>query len=114
MRMINADAILPRLKFISEAERQKYGEASLGFAQKCIAVVEDAITEESECKTGRWIKPTGMMPPEFHGHYECSECGEWAGRPWHRPWSGVVLSRCCPGCGIKMENADEEDVGEVI
>ena len=25
---------------------------------------------------GRWIKMTGMMPPEYHGHYECSEC-QW-------------------------------------
>ena len=24
---------------------------------------------------GRWVKMTGMMPPEYHGHYECSECG---------------------------------------
>lgn len=53
-------------------------------------------------KNGRWIKPTGMMPPEHHGHYECSECGAWAMRPWLRPWKGVVLTDFCPACGIPM------------
>lgn len=23
---------------------------------------------------GRWIKMIGMMSPEYHGHYCCSEC----------------------------------------
>lgn len=46
---------------------------------------------------GMWIKMTGMMPPEFHGHYECSEC-EWRGkhdieREYHY----------CPNCGAKMD-----------
>lgn len=51
---------------------------------------------------GRWIRMTGMMPPEFHGHYECSEC-EWRGkhdieREYHY----------CPNCGAKM---DEDEGG---
>lgn len=58
---------------------------------------------------GKWIKPTGMMPPEYHGHYECSECGFWAMRDWYRPWKGVVLSKFCGGCGAEMEG--EEDNG---
>lgn len=73
-----------------------------------IDLLNDLPTARFERKTGKWIKPTGMMPPEYHGHYECSECGAWAGRPWYKPWSGVVLSRYCPECGIKMENANEE------
>ena len=51
----------------------------------------------------RWIKPTGMMPPEYHGHYECSACGTWAGRDWLRPWKEVLLTDHCPGCGAKMD-----------
>ena len=80
-------------------------------ALDCINGVEEVLKSlpsvKPKRKTGKWIKPTGMMPPEFHGHYECSECGTWAGRPWYKPWSGVVLSRHCPGCGIKMEDANE-------
>ncbi len=91
--------------------QSKDGDAFKSFTEGLywmIADRNDIPSVEPEWKTGRWIKPTGMMPPEYHGHYECSECGAWAGRPWHRPWSGVVLSRHCPGCGIKMENANEE------
>ena len=51
---------------------------------------------------GRWIKMTGMMPPEYHGHYECSEC------QWHM--KGLRNSRTreeemnyCPNCGAKMK-----------
>lgn len=90
---------------IAEANSEgAYGYLDAKSIKDCLTSMPSA---EPECKTGRWIKPTGMMPPEYHGHYECSECGAWAGRPWHRPWSGVLLSRYCPGCGIKMENANE-------
>ena len=65
-------------------------------------VVENLPSAQHERKTGRWIKPTGMMPPEHHGHYECSECGAWAMRPWLRPRKGVVLTDFCPACGIPM------------
>lgn len=54
----------------------------------------------------RWIKPTGMMPPEHHGHYECSECGAWAGRDWLRPWRYILLTDFCPGCGAKMDGEE--------
>ena len=47
---------------------------------------------------GKWIKMTGMMPPEYHGHYECSLCG-WHGdrRTREREYN------FCPNCGAKME-----------
>ena len=74
-------------------------------------VMEGALLElpsaQPGIKTGRWIKPTGMMPPEHHGHYECSECGAWAMRPWLRPWKGVVLSDFCPACGAPMRKDGE-------
>lgn len=53
-------------------------------------------------KTGHWIKPGGMMPPEHHGHYECSECGAFSLRDWSR--YKTVLSNYCPNCGAKMKN----------
>lgn len=49
---------------------------------------------------GRWIKPTGMMPPEHAGHWECSNCGFWATRDYLRP--RVVLTNFCPNCGKPM------------
>lgn len=74
-----------------------------GIARK---LMEDAPTVEPERKTGEWIQPKGMMPPEHHGHYECSECGAWAGRNWLRPWKEIQLSNYCPNCGVPM--TDEE------
>lgn len=56
-------------------------------------------------KTGRWIKATGMMPPEFHGHHCCSECGNFANM--EPPFGNrEELSKFCPNCGAKMENGE--------
>lgn len=60
--------------------------------------VPDTNVEESE-----WIKPLGMMPPEYHGHYECVKCGGWAMKEWgwhHR----TILTKFCPHCGRPMKN----------
>lgn len=52
-------------------------------------------------KTGKWIKATGMMPPEFHGHHCCSECGNFANM--EPPFGNREdLSKFCPNCGSKM------------
>lgn len=56
-------------------------------------------------RVGKWIKPEGMMPPEFHGHYECSCCGGWAMRDWYHPGK-VVLTQYCPQCGARMEDSN--------
>ena len=60
----------------------------------------DALTmlKEREAVTAKWEKRTGMMPPEYHGHYWCSNC-EWHGRYNEREWE----YRFCPACGAKME-----------
>lgn len=53
-----------------------------------------------------WYKPQGMMPPEHHGHYECSNCGGWAMFNWkHR----LELTEYCPWCGAVMD--EEADNG---
>lgn len=79
---------------------------SISFRTKSGKTVEFVKAERPK---GKWIKPTGMMPPEYHGHYECSECGFWAMRDWAKPWKGVVLSKFCGGCGAEM--LEEEDNG---
>lgn len=51
---------------------------------------------------GKWIKATGMMPPEFHGHHCCSECGNFANM--EPPFGNREdLSEFCPNCGARME-----------
>ena len=50
---------------------------------------------------GEWIKATGMMPPEFHGHHCCSECGNFANM--ESPFGNREdLSNFCPTCGALM------------
>lgn len=50
---------------------------------------------------GRWIKMTGMMPPEYHGHYECSEC-QWHMKGLRNSWTREEELSYCPNCGAKM------------
>lgn len=48
MRCIDADALMPKLKAIVEAENQIYRRESWGFAIRCVEAVEDAPTIEPE------------------------------------------------------------------
>lgn len=51
---------------------------------------------------GRWVKLTGMAPPEYHGHKVCSLCDCMA--PYNPLHVGrEMLTPYCPGCGAKME-----------
>ena len=57
----------------------------------------------AEAIQGEWIKATGMMPPEFHGHHCCSECGNFANM--EPPFGNREdLSNFCPNCGADMWN----------
>ena len=51
---------------------------------------------------GRWVKMTGMMPPEYHGHYECSEC-QWHMKGLRNSWTREEELSYCPNCGAKMD-----------
>lgn len=42
--LIDRDKVIPKLKFINEAEHQIYGRESWGFTAKCIQAVDDAPT----------------------------------------------------------------------
>ena len=55
---------------------------------------------------GQWVKMTGMMPPEYHGHYECSECG-WHMKGLRNSWTREEELSYCPNCGAKMETKNE-------
>ena len=53
----------------------------------------------------RWVKMTGMMPPEYHGHYECSNC-QWHMKGLRNSWTREEELSYCPNCGAKMGRAD--------
>jgi DNA-directed RNA polymerase subunit RPC12/RpoP len=83
----------------------------------CIAQIMKWLRKEndSECtvdvvpvKHGRWIKMTGMMPPEYHGHYECSECG-WHMKGLRNSWTREEEMAYCPHCGAAMTEGSETD-----
>ena len=62
---------------------------------------------QKDRKKGKWIKATGMMPPEFHGHHCCSECGNFANM--EPPFGNREdLSKFCPNCGADMRERKEE------
>lgn len=56
------------------------------------------MAKQPKPKTARWEKRTGMMPPEYHGHYWCSNCD------WHGKYNEREADyKFCPACGAKME-----------
>ena len=83
MRLIDADALMPKFKAIHEAESQIYGRGSWRFSLKCIDALDDAPTIEPERKRGRWIDG------------ECSACGYGV-----EPWNNTPY---CPNCGAYNE-----------
>lgn len=57
---------------------------------------------------GRWIKMTGMLPTQYHGHYMCSEC-QWHMGGLRNSWTREEELTFCPNCGAKM---DEEEANK--
>ena len=116
MRLIDADALIDDLKYdvrLDEKALEFVGSsdgASIQFDKDCkdnaIDLLEHAPTVELD-KEAIWYKPTGMMPPEYHGHYECSNCGGWVMRTWHH--RRMVLTPYCPWCGALMKNGNTEE-----
>ena len=56
----------------------------------------------------RWVKMTGMMPPEYHGHYMCSNCG-WHMKGLRNSWTREEELTYCPNCGAKMDGGDVDE-----
>ncbi len=108
MRLIDADALIPKLNSIHKAETQIFGNASWYFAKKCINAVEDAPIIEEQ-KTGKWIKKSEYVGDDISctvvPHWSCSICGKEA---IINDWYIYELSNFCPHCGAKMTGGDEE------
>lgn len=83
---------------------RNYGDVS---PESVIQVIESIpAVDAMPMVHGRWIKMTGMMPPEYHGHYECSECG-WHMKGLRNSWTREEELNYCPNCGAKMETKNE-------
>lgn len=63
--------------------------------------------------TARWVKMTGMMPPEYIGHYECSNCRWHDPRRWHYKDSELSY-KFCPNCGSKMDLSDPSKADRIV
>lgn len=99
------DDLIPRAAaieaFNDEHVEWNYGDVS---PESVIKVIESIPTVDAvPVVHGRWIKMTGMMPPEYHGHYECSECG-WHMKGLRNSWTREEELNYCPNCGAKMED----------
>lgn len=85
----------------------KEAEAYCMEVNKAIDMAIEALKEEPKLNTGKWIKATGMMPPEFHGHHCCSECGNFANM--EPPFGNREdLSNFCPNCGADMRGEEDD------
>lgn len=95
MRLIDADALIKKM----ETDAPSIGVVSGLMNAWFYATVKSMPTIE---RHGRWIKMTGMMPPEYHGHYECSECG-WHMKGLRNSWTREEEMAYCPNCGARMD-----------
>ena len=101
MRPIDADALMPKLKIIREAEHQIYGKESWGFASKCITAIEDAPTIESERKMGKWIDAYPDIEPNPMFMYAICSVGGY---------EQAISNKLnfCPDCGSDMRQKEGE------
>jgi len=85
--------------FDDERVDRNYGDVS---PESVIKVIESIPAADAvPVVHGRWVKMTGMMPPEYHGHYECSEC-QWHMKGLRNSWTREEELSYCPNCGALM------------
>ena len=101
MKLIDADNVLKALGIFSDRE---HGDPDfLNGIETAREIVEQAPTVDAEpVRHGRWVKMTGMLPPEYHGHYECSEC-QWHMKGIRNSWTREEEMSYCPNCGARMD-----------
>ena len=101
MRPIDADALKEKIE-------QCGGEGTI--ARYCKRVLAECLDNDAPTIDavpvvhGRWVKMTGMMPPEYVGHYKCSVC------QWHESHHSNIMEykyQFCPNCGAKMDEKQE-------
>ena len=101
MRPIDADALLNELPLHPDGGLRSF--KNLEIMTRVRETIMNAPTVDAvPVKHGRWVKMTGMMPPECRGHYECSECRWHIRGPRDSCRKEEELSYC-PNCGAKMD-----------
>lgn len=98
MRLGDLDKLEIGLRNMAKYQR---GERQQGILGCCETIRLAPTVDAVPVRRGEWVKMTGMMPPEYHGHYECSLCG-WHGKHYTKEWE----YNYCPNCGAKMEPHD--------
>lgn len=105
MRLINADALSERICFVINNSKELVTSSVVRKAVLVLIAIQPTI-EAEPVRHGRWIKMTGMMPPEYHGHYECSEC-HWHMKGIRSSWTREEELTYCPNCGVIMDGGGE-------
>lgn len=102
MRLIDADALIEKAYWHGQipTHGNLYPE---GVEAVDVDNIEDAPTIDP-VRHGRWIKLSGMMPPEFMGKHFCSLCDGCA----PNDFGHQKLSPWCPWCGAKMDGVVNE------
>ena len=102
MRLIDADALIK--KMVHPEIEINDGQDFADWYMQC---VKEAPTKDVEpVRYGRWVKPHGMMPPEYHHRNRCSLCGSWAYQDFY---GRERLSLYCPHCGAKMRGDSDAE-----
>ena len=109
MRTIDADALYD--EYLDAMKKLMKSTKNENISAEAISLLcgSKLITEAKtiQSKTAKWIRLTGMAPPECHGHKICSVCESFAPYDPLHPWR-EMLTPYCPGCGAKMEGETYE------
>lgn len=110
MKLIDADALYNgamKNEYFQFKESDKTGREAFAYSCAMERLVEAPAVDATPVRHGRWIKMTGMMPPEYHGHYECSEC-QWHMKGLRNSWTREEEMAYCPNCGALMNGGDHD------
>lgn len=100
MRAIDADALIPMMKYATTDSEIGVFPIKIGF-NDIEKVINEQPTIEPERKKGRWI--------QYGDEFCCSECGGWAYMDECDEGIKTHQSKFCPECGARMEENDEGD-----
>mgnify|MGYP004553428567 CR=1 FL=1 len=82
-----------------------YNELFKYFSDVVSAMIDELPAVDAEpVRYGKWIKASGMLPPECHDKKRCSVCANFA---LHDRLGRVRPSNYCPNCGAKMDEEQE-------
>ena len=63
-------------------------------------IIDAPAVDAEPVRHGKWLKASGMLPPECHDKKRCSVCANFA---LHDRLGRMQPSNYCPNCGAKMK-----------